>query len=128
MAEACPGCSYRFNREEAFFLGAFVINVMVTEGALVALLAIGFATTRPHTPVGLLAVLGVIGAVVVPIVGYPFSKTLWCAVDQIMRAGMGESFGGDGSQPGFSAAAVNHGAGRRVDGKMVERLADVGSE
>jgi hypothetical protein len=118
MVDACPGCGMRFNREEAFFLGAFVINVIVTEGSLIALLAVGFATTRPHTPVGLLAACGVVGSIVVPILGYPFS---WCAVDQVMRSGMGESYGGDGSQPGFGNGAVSTGAGRRIDGSLIAR-------
>ena len=34
MAERCPRCGMRFEREEGFFLGAYVVNFAVTEGLL----------------------------------------------------------------------------------------------
>jgi uncharacterized protein (DUF983 family) len=39
MATRCPGCGYHFEREEGFFLGAYVMNLVVTQ-ALVILVAI----------------------------------------------------------------------------------------
>ena len=29
MAERCPSCGYRFEREEGFFLGAYVMNLVI---------------------------------------------------------------------------------------------------
>ena len=101
MVERCPGCDYRFEREEGFFLGAMVINIIITQGAIIALIAIGFALTLPDAPVTALAIGGGVLAAVTPLVSYPFTKTLWTAVDLIMRKSMGESYATvDGSQPG----------------------------
>ena len=34
MVDRCPRCGHQFDREEGFWLGAYVINFAVTEGAL----------------------------------------------------------------------------------------------
>lgn len=39
MAPTCPRCGYRFEREEGFFLGAYVMNLVIAQG-LVMLLAV----------------------------------------------------------------------------------------
>ncbi len=102
MVERCPGCRYLFAREEGFFLGAFVINFGVTivglavlMGVLISVLASGAA----HGAISAVAVAAGAEVIVVPIVFYPFSKTLWCAIDMAMHRG--ESWaslraGGDG--------------------------------
>ena len=47
MVERCPGCRLRFERESDFFLGAYVINLAVTEGLLlVAMFAYIFAAVN----------------------------------------------------------------------------------
>ena len=102
MVPECPRCGYHFEREEGFFLGAFVINFVVAEGALILLLIVGFAITLPDPPLGKLVAVGLALSVLVPVIGYPFSKTVWSAVDHIMRKTMGESYRG-GRQPGFKS-------------------------
>ena len=87
MASVCPRCGRRLEgrAEDAFFLGAFVLNFAVTELALAVFVAVGFALTLPDPPVGWLVAGGVAVTVVVPLVFYPFSKTLWAAIDLFMR-------------------------------------------
>ena len=85
MKDQCPTCGFTFEREEGFFLGAFVINVAVTEGAMLIAIVAGVAFTLPDPPVLLLTVLGVVSAVIVPVIGYPFSKTLWSGLDLAMH-------------------------------------------
>ena len=85
MQERCPTCGFKFEREEGFFLGAFVVNVAVTEACLLVCLVAGVALTLPDPPVLKLAVAGVTAAVLVPVLGYPFSKTLWSAIDLAMH-------------------------------------------
>ena len=101
MVADCPGCGLHFEREDGFFLGAYTINLAITMGALLLVWIVGFATTLPDVPVVALAVAAGLTGVLTPVISYPFAKTLWCAVDMIMRRSMGEQFGGDGSQPGF---------------------------
>lgn len=88
MAERCPRCGYRFEREEGFFLGAYVVNLVIAQ-ALVVLLAIvpAIVLLAGDPDAGLLPVFagGVVGAVLAPVAFYPFSKTIWVACELIMR-------------------------------------------
>ncbi len=88
MAPTCPTCGYRFEREEGFFLGAYVMNLVFAQ-SLVMLLAvlptIVLLDTNPDASLLPVLVGGVVGAVLAPIAFYPFSKTLWVAVELILR-------------------------------------------
>ena len=85
MVDRCPRCGYLYDREEGFFLGAFVINFGMTQLALAIYLVIAFMVTLPDPPVVPMILLAGVVAVVVPIVFYPFSKTVWTAIDLIMH-------------------------------------------
>ena len=77
----CPRCGLHFEREEGYWTGGLVTNFAVTAGSFLVVFVALVAATAPHIPVlPLLAVLVPI-VVIVPIVYYPFSKTLWMAVD-----------------------------------------------
>jgi len=91
MKPACPTCGHRFERgtEDAFFLGAMALNIGLTEGFLALLIAVSFAVTLPDPPVLKLILLAVPLMIAAPIAFYPFSKTLWAAVDLIMRRRLG---------------------------------------
>ena len=83
MVERCPGCGYRFQREEGFQLGGYVINFGVTEG-LVCLAIAGYilaAAANPDVAVWPIVVGGLLASVVTPIVFFPFSRTIWAAID-----------------------------------------------
>ena len=102
MVADCPGCGLHFEREEGFFLGAYTINFVATEFVVILLIIVGFATTLPHAPIGKLIAIGLGLTVLFPVLGYPFSKTVWTAIDQIMHRSMGDSFSKPGDrQPGF---------------------------
>ena len=88
MKDRCPRCGYRFDREEGFFLGAFVINFAVAEGLMAVLCIvplIWLLATRPDASIWPLAVAGLVGAVVAPLLFYPFSKTIWVALELMLR-------------------------------------------
>jgi uncharacterized protein (DUF983 family) len=83
MVERCPRCGYRFQREEGFQLGAYVINFGVTEG-LVCLALAGYilaAAANPDVSVWPVIVGGAAAAVVTPLLFFPFSRTIWAAID-----------------------------------------------
>lgn len=88
MVDRCPGCGHRFEREEGFFLGAYVINLAVAQG-LVILLAvvpcIVLLSRNPDTGITPFLVGGILGAVLGPVFFYPYSKTVWTAFDLMMR-------------------------------------------
>jgi uncharacterized protein (DUF983 family) len=86
MIERCPRCGYLFAREDGFFLGAFVINFVVTEVALGMVLAVLIALEAGGgAPLGGIIVAAVTVTLVVPLVFYPTSKTLWAAIDLAMH-------------------------------------------
>ena len=86
MLPACPSCGHQFERHasDAFFLGAFAINFGVTELVLAIIIFFGFLLTWPDTPTGLLIAIACVETIVVPLVFYPFSKTIWAAIDLAM--------------------------------------------
>lgn len=86
MAKVCPACGHEFDcrAEEGFFLGALTINLAITEGflllgvfAYIVVLASGDGGI-PVLPVTLGAVAL---AIVLPILFYPFAKSIWAAVE-----------------------------------------------
>ena len=82
----CRGCGLAWRRgDEGFELGAASIAAIITLGTLVTALGISLAVTWPEVAVvSLLLVLGA-AAVVVPIVTYPMTFTVWQALDIVMR-------------------------------------------
>jgi len=79
--DRCRTCGIRWRREEGFELGAVTMNTVVTSVTLVLAMAISLVITVPDVPVRtLVLVLGIV-AVVMPIIVYPFTYTLWLAVE-----------------------------------------------
>ena len=88
MAERCPRCGMRFEREEGFFLGAYVVNFGVTESLLLVLLmayVLLQANDSDGVPVLPVVVAAVAAAVLMPLAFYPLSRTIWVAVELVMR-------------------------------------------
>ena len=87
LAERCPSCRLRFEREGDFFLGAYVVNLAFTEG-LLAMLLFAYvlkAVDDPATSSTPVLVVTVVLAVVAPVLFFPFSRTIWAAVDLATR-------------------------------------------
>jgi uncharacterized protein (DUF983 family) len=82
IVERCPSCGLRFEREEGYWAGALAINIGVTAAVFVVVFVVGLAFTIPDVPVVELLTVLVPLMIVVPIAYYPFSKTLWMAVDR----------------------------------------------
>ena len=81
MVPDCPRCGLHFEREQGYWAGALAINIVATGGLFALVFVALLIATVPDVPVApLLAVLVPI-AVLGPIVFYPFSKTVWVAVD-----------------------------------------------
>jgi len=91
MAERCPRCSCDFagRPEEGFFLGAFTINLTVTLGILllglfayIVVVAGGDGSRPPLAPI---LVAAAVEAVAVPVLFYPFAKTIWVALELTLK-------------------------------------------
>jgi uncharacterized protein (DUF983 family) len=85
MVERCPRCGLNLERIEGHWIGALGMNTIVTFGAVLVAVVVGFAATYPDGPVVPAVAAIVATAVVVPLAFYPVSKTLWSAIDLAMR-------------------------------------------
>jgi uncharacterized protein (DUF983 family) len=84
IVDDCPRCRLHFEREPGYWTGALAINIGITAGVFAITFAVALAITIPKVPViPILAVLVPL-MIVVPIVAYPFSKTIWMAVDRAL--------------------------------------------
>jgi len=87
LREHCPTCGMRFEREEGFWLGGYVINFATGEAALLVLLfaLIGVEANGGRVNLPLFIGLGLLIAVGGPALTFPFSRTIWSAIDLLMR-------------------------------------------
>lgn len=85
MAPACPGCGLVFRRAPGHWLGSWFLNVLVVQTVLVVGISVLVAATWP-SPLAWFEVAGVVVvALAVPVVFFPYSRTLWTAIDLVMR-------------------------------------------
>lgn len=92
--EACPGCDLRMNRgEDDFFLGGYTLNFIMVELVLAVFIAVAVVLTWPAVPWRVLLWVGAGLMVVTPIAFFPFSRTIWLALDLGMRPPRPEDFG-----------------------------------
>ncbi len=84
MVADCPRCGLHFEREAGYWAGALAINIGVTSAVFVASFALAIVLTAPHIPVVPLLAIFVPMMLVVPVFYYPFSKTVWIAVDRAL--------------------------------------------
>ena len=84
--DRCRTCGLGWQRRyEGFELGALAISAVVCLGTLIVGLGVGVVATSPDIPVlEMTLVLGGL-AIVLPVVVYPISYTVWQAVDIAMR-------------------------------------------
>ena len=87
MCPSCPSCGLRFDREPegGYWVGSNTINLFATE-AVFALVFLGsLLATWPDPPWTLITWGDVILMIVFPMCFFPFSKTLFIAVDLTFR-------------------------------------------
>jgi uncharacterized protein (DUF983 family) len=82
MVDDCPTCGLHFEREDGFFAGALAINIIAVGGLFTIVFVLALILTVPEVPVAPLLAILVPIVVLGPIVYYPFSKTVWVAVDR----------------------------------------------
>ena len=83
--ERCRTCGYRYERQPGFLLGALTINTIVTFGLLAVVLLVGSILSYPDIAVVPMLITALAVAILVPIVFYAFSYTIWAVVDLTMR-------------------------------------------
>lgn len=97
MVDRCPRCGLEFERIDGHSSGALGINTVVSLVVLFIVGIVGFLVTFPELPLAPLVSTAVTVAVVFPLLFYPFSKTVWTAIDLRLRPP-----GGDEVAPGYA--------------------------
>lgn len=84
IRDRCPRCRLRLQREEGGFLGAMTINYVVTAGIWLVALVVWLVVDLPDVHVAALTIASLAIAALVPLLFFPFAKTIWTAVDYLV--------------------------------------------
>jgi uncharacterized protein (DUF983 family) len=86
IVDPCPTCGLKFERgdSEGHFLGAMMINLVVTEVVVVLTIVTGILATWPDVPWGTLLMVGIPVNTSFPVFFYPYSLTIWSAFELML--------------------------------------------
>ncbi len=93
MRKRCPSCGLVLERGESdYFIGAYLLNLIIAELIVVALMLAFLLVTWPAVPWQL--VLWATALLTIPgvLVTYPFSRALWLAIDLLFRPAEARDF------------------------------------
>ncbi len=97
MVPRCPRCGFTFLRAPGQWLGSWFLNICVAQSAVVLILVVSVGFTWPDPPMVVIATAAGVAAVGVPFLFFPYSRTLWVAIDLVMEPLAFD----DGVAPGF---------------------------
>jgi uncharacterized protein (DUF983 family) len=83
LLETCPRCGYEFSREEGYWVGAVIVNTAASMGLFLVVFLASILVMAPDIDWVVLVAIGVGINLVFPVLFYPFSKTIWMAVDLV---------------------------------------------
>lgn len=83
LKDRCPSCETLFAAEDGYFLGSYVINLVLT--SLIALAVVLWMIIRTDMSVIAMQVAAVILAVGLPPVLYPYTLSLWMTLDMVIH-------------------------------------------
>lgn len=81
LAETCPSCGFRFEREHGYWVGAMIINTTFVFGTFLLSFVGGILITWPDVPWTQLLIILLLINGILPVLFYPLSKTLWSAFE-----------------------------------------------
>jgi uncharacterized protein (DUF983 family) len=90
LVDACPGCGYRFSREEGYWAGALIVNIAMAMALFFLVFVGGMLLTWPAVPWTGLLIATLLAMAVGPALLYRQSKTLWVWLDQKVHPYVGE--------------------------------------
>lgn len=86
MRDRCPTCSLRTRRgEDGYTLGALWFNLFLAELITMSIFVTTLIRTWPNPPWDRLQILGPLEAVLIPLLVWPFARTLFLAFDLRFR-------------------------------------------
>lgn len=86
LRERCPTCGWEFEREEDFFYSAYFLNLCLVLSVLfiVCMTFLLVKSAWPSASYIPALVVALLVAMMVPVTAYPFSKTLWLAIEMAL--------------------------------------------
>jgi uncharacterized protein (DUF983 family) len=81
MPDHCPACGFVFERESGFWVGAMIINTTVSFALLLIVFVTGWVLFWPDVPWTGLLIATLVVAGFTPVLFYPWSKSLWSAIE-----------------------------------------------
>ena len=82
----CPRCGMHLDRgEHDFWIGAWMLNLVGVETVFALLLVVGVVALWPDVPWQAVTWIGVVGMVLLPVLLFPVSRTLWLAIDMTVQ-------------------------------------------
>ena len=81
MRTRCTECGYNFEREEGYWVGALIVNIAFAEAWFALLFVVILIATLPDVAWVPLLVVALITNGLLPVFFYPYSRSLWMAVD-----------------------------------------------
>ena len=81
--ERCPACGFVFEREPGYYTGAMAVNLVVSE-LLIVIIAVPLAASQA-VPVTTLIILGCTIPILLPLLFYRPTKSLWMSFDHFIH-------------------------------------------
>jgi uncharacterized protein (DUF983 family) len=81
--ERCPVCNFAYEREPGYYTGAMAVNLVISE-LLIAIIAVPLAASRA-VPLIYLIILGCTLPILLPILFYRPTKSLWMSFDLFLH-------------------------------------------
>ncbi|HEX4822474.1 MAG TPA: DUF983 domain-containing protein [Acidimicrobiales bacterium] len=87
LRDRCPRCGLHFEREEGFFTGVYLVNYSFVAVAIVIELFVFLIYVNANENATLLPAMavGAATALLLPLLTYPYAKTIWIAIDLATR-------------------------------------------
>jgi uncharacterized protein (DUF983 family) len=85
MAPSCPHCGHRFYREPGHWCGSWFLNICMAQMMVVLFLITAAAVEWPEPPGISVIVGGLLVTFACTFFFFPFSRTIWCAIDLAMK-------------------------------------------
>lgn len=86
MERACPRCHLVLDRGEPdYFIGGYIVNFVTAEFAIVLGALVAVLAYWPDVPWNAIKWTLLVLMVPLPVLTYPFAKTLWLAIDLVFR-------------------------------------------
>jgi uncharacterized protein (DUF983 family) len=92
---ACPGCRLKLERDEGHFVGAIFFNLLASEFIWIIGLVAAIWLSWPTPPWTIITVISVMAMVLFPVFFYPFSRTLFYALDLYFQPVQKKEFPGE---------------------------------